>query len=62
MAPSQSKCTPIGQRRLSPEVLKAIRRQFGVAHGVLDIPVAEVSLKGSRIVALIRKGEAAGVP
>ena len=29
--------------RLSPEVLKSIRRKFGVAHRVLDVLVAEPS-------------------
>src|SRR5262249_27676814 len=31
-------------RRLSPEVLKSIRRKFGVTHRVLDVLVAEPSL------------------
>jgi hypothetical protein len=30
--------------RISPEVLKTIRRKFGVTHRVLDVLVAEPSL------------------
>ena len=47
---------------LAPEVFKAIRRQFGVARGVLDVPMAEIGLQGPRIVALVGQGEATGVP
>src|SRR5262249_39859288 len=36
--------TPIARNRLSPEVLKSIRRKFGVTHRVLDVLVAEPSL------------------
>jgi hypothetical protein len=46
---------------IPPEVLEPIRRQLGVAHGVLDIAVAEIGLQGAGVVALICQGEAAGV-
>ena len=46
---------------ISPEVFKAIRRQLGIAHRVLDVAMAEVGLKSSRIMALVGQGEAAGV-
>jgi hypothetical protein len=49
-------------RRLSPKVLKAIRRQLGVAHRMLDIAVPEICLQGAGVVALIGEGEATGVP
>jgi hypothetical protein len=48
--------------RLPPEVLKSIRRQLGVSHCVLDIPVTEIGLQRPRIVALVGQSEAAGVP
>jgi len=47
---------------LSPEIPESSRRQFGVAHRVLDIAVTEVGLQRPRVVALVRQGEAAGVP
>ena len=45
-----------------PEVLEPTRRQLSVAHGVLDVPVAEVGLQRPGIVALVGQGEATGVP
>jgi hypothetical protein len=36
--------TPMATNRLSPEVLEPVRGQFGLAHRVLDIPVAEPRL------------------
>ncbi len=45
----------------SPEVLEPLGRQLGVAHGVLDISVAEIGLQRPRIVALAGQREAAGV-
>ena len=39
--------------RSSPEVFEPARRQLGIAHGVLDIPVPEVSLQRPRVVALV---------
>jgi hypothetical protein len=44
---------------ISPEVLEPRGRQFGVADRVLDVLVAEVSLQGPGIVALVRQGEPA---
>jgi hypothetical protein len=46
---------------LPPEVLEAIRRQFGIAHGVLDVFVAEIGLQRPCIVAFVGEGKAAGV-
>jgi hypothetical protein len=42
----------------------SIRSRFtgGIAHGVLDVAVAEIGLQGARIVSLVGKGEATGVP
>jgi hypothetical protein len=42
-----------GTRSRSPEISKPCWRQFGVAHRVLDIPVAEVSLQGSGVMPLL---------
>ena len=49
-------------RSLLPDILEARRRPFGVAHGVLDVAVTEVSPKRSGIVSLVRERIAAGVP
>ena len=46
---------------LPPEVLEPVRRQLGVAHGVLDIFVAQIGLQRPRIVALVGQREAAGM-
>ena len=46
---------------LSPEILEPGRRQFGVAHGVLDVLMAEVGLQGAGVMAGIGEGEAASV-
>jgi len=46
---------------LPPEILEPIRRQLGIAHGVLNVPVAEIGLQGARVVAGICQGEAATV-
>ena len=43
---------------LSPEVSKAIGRQLGIAHGVLDIPETKISLQSPGIVSLVSQGEA----
>ena len=45
----------------SPEIPEPHRRQFRVAHRVLDIPVAEISLQGSGVVPLVGKCVAAGM-
>jgi hypothetical protein len=37
--------------RSAPEILEAIRRKLGVAHGVLDVLVAEPSLQRPGVVA-----------
>ena len=44
-----------------PKVLESGRRQLGVAHGVLDVPVPEIGLQRPRIDAVIGELEAAGV-
>ena len=49
-------------RRLSPEVLKSIRRKFGVTHRVLDVFVAEPRLQRPGVVAGVRQGIAAAMP
>ena len=45
-----------------PEVFETIRCQLGVAHGVLDVAVAEVGLKCPRVVPLVGQRVAAAVP
>src|SRR5262249_60757675 len=45
-----------------PGFFEAIRRQLGVAHGVLDIFVAEIVLQGSGIVPIVGELISAGVP
>ena len=40
-----------GSRHLSPEVFEPIRRQLGVAHGVLDVLVPKPCLQRPRVVA-----------
>jgi len=47
--------------RSAPEILEAVRRQLGIAHGVLDIPVTEIGLQRPGIVPLVGQSEAAGV-
>jgi hypothetical protein len=54
--------TPMATNRLSPEVLEPVRRQLGVAHGVLDVFVAEPRLQCPCVVAGISKRVAATVP
>src|SRR5262249_41074573 len=49
-------------RRLSPEVLKSIRRKFGVAHCMLDVAMAEPGLQRPRVVAGVSQGIATCVP
>jgi hypothetical protein len=46
---------------LPPEILEPIRRQFGIADGMLDVFVAEISLECAGVMALIRQREPAGV-
>ena len=41
--------------------IEARGRQFGVAHGVLDVSMAEIHLQGARVGALVGKLKAAGV-
>src|ERR1022692_706004 len=36
-----------------PEILESIRRHFGVAHRVHDIFMAQVVLKGSRVIPIV---------
>src|SRR5262249_25631335 len=47
---------------LTPEVLEPIRRKFGVAHGVLDVAMAEPGLQRPRVVAGVSQGIATCVP
>src|SRR5207248_10454362 len=44
----------------SPKVLEPGRRQLRVAHGVLNVPVAQVCLQRPRIVSLVGQSIAAG--
>jgi hypothetical protein len=45
-----------------PEVLEAGRRQFGIAHRVLDVAVPEVSLQRPRVVPSVGQSVTASVP
>jgi hypothetical protein len=45
-----------------PEIFEPRRRQFGVAHRVLDIFVAEIRLQRPGVVAFVGERVAAGVP
>ena len=49
------------QRKSAPEVLEPVRRQRGIAHGVLDDLVAQISLHSPRIAAVIGQRKAAGM-
>ena len=44
-----------------PEIFEPIGRQLGVAHRMLDVPMPEIGLQGSRIVPLVGQREAAGM-
>ena len=55
-------CASMCGASASPEILEPRRRQFGVAHRVLDIAVPEVGLQRARVVPLVGQGVAAGVP
>src|SRR6185295_11187914 len=44
-----------------PKVPKSLRRKLRISHGVLDVLVAEVVLKGPRIDALVRQLVACGM-
>src|SRR5262249_44697383 len=58
-------CRPIGRFGFAPsapEILEAIGRELGVAHGVLNIAMAEPSLQRSGVVASIGQGIAASMP
>ena len=46
---------------LPPKPLEPRRIGRRIAHGVLNVPVAQIVLNQSRVRALIRKGEAASV-
>ena len=48
--------------QLAPEVLEPIRRKFGVAHCVLNIPVAKVRLQGPCVMAVVSEGKPTGMP
>lgn len=43
-----------------PEMIEPARSQFGIAHGVLDIPVPQVVLYGARVLAVISQLLATG--
>jgi hypothetical protein len=45
---------------VAPEVLEARGRQLRVAHGVLDVAMAEIRLQGARVGALVGQLKAAG--
>src|SRR5262249_44884585 len=45
----------------APEVLEAVRRQLGIAHGMLNVLVPEIRLQRSSIVAGVGKSIAAAV-
>src|ERR1700674_1982124 len=47
---------------LAPKVLEPCRRQLGVAHRVLDVPVPEIGLQRPRVMAAVGKRIATGVP
>src|SRR5262249_41560055 len=49
------------RRPLLPETLEAIRCQLGIAHGVLDVLMAEIGLQRPCVVPCIGEGEAAGM-
>src|SRR5262249_42684024 len=51
-----------GARSIVPEILEPGRRQFGVAHRVLDVLVAEVGLERSRVDAAIGEMKPASMP
>jgi hypothetical protein len=46
---------------VSPKIFEPCWRQFGIAHRVLDVLVAQISLQGSRIVPSVRQCVAAGM-
>jgi len=50
-----------GPASAPPEVLEARRRQLGVSHRVLDVPMPQIGLQGARVVALVGQCEPAGV-
>jgi hypothetical protein len=52
----------ISARSVPKQALEARRRQFGVADSVLDRPVAQIALDGSRIDAIICQLVAAAMP
>jgi hypothetical protein len=45
-----------------PEVLEAGRRQFGIAHRVLDVAVPKVGLQCPRVMSPVGERVATGVP
>ena len=53
---------PAAANRLSPEVLKPVGGQLGIAPRVLDVLVAEPRLQRAGVVAGIGQGVAAAVP
>src|SRR3974390_3282428 len=53
---------PSASARLPPKIFDPRRRQFGIAHGVLNILVTKVRLQRSGIMSLVGERVAAGVP
>jgi hypothetical protein len=49
-------------RSVPEQTLEARRRQFGVSNGMLDRPVAQIALDGSRIDPIIRQLVATAMP
>jgi len=45
-----------------PEILEPRRRQLGIAHRMLDVPMPQVSLESSGIMPFVGQREPAGVP
>jgi hypothetical protein len=50
------------KKLVSPKILEAIGRQRRIAHGGHDRAVAEISLDGARVMAVVRELEPTGMP
>src|SRR5262245_55770979 len=53
---------PRARSSLVPKVFEPVGRQLGIAHGVLDVLVAEIVLQGSGVVPVVGKLIAARMP
>lgn len=49
-------------RSIFPKIFESLRTQFRIAHGVRDVPMPQVLLNRPRVVPLIGKLVAGGVP